>query len=136
MSQTLSAGQSVVGIQQYLQSFRERWEVLTNVIHDRKQTLEFSEKKKVFVEETQRILIMITEIITYVEKIVMELKHNPKELLIKIEVSDCGCFYFYGIDSTTVLELGFDFLLPCPFFMIKISLLFDFSDQIKRAHLL
>ena len=86
MKQTLSAGQSVVGIQQYLQNFKERWEVLTNVIQDRRQTLEFSEKKKVFIEESQRILIMITEIITYIEKIVVELKHNPKELLIKIEV--------------------------------------------------
>ena len=86
MKQTLSAGQSVVGIQQYLQNFKERWEVLTNVIQDRRQTLEFSEKKKVFIEESQRILIMITEIITYIEKIVIELKHNPKELLIKIEV--------------------------------------------------
>lgn len=88
MKQTLSAGQSIVGIQQYLTAFREKWDVLNNTINDRKQTLDFSEKKKLFVVETERILIMITEIITYVEKIVIELKHNPKELLIKIEVSE------------------------------------------------
>lgn len=86
LKQTQTAGQSVVGLQQYINSFNERWDALSRNLSNQKNVIDSSEKKKVFIEETQKILIMITEIVTYVETLYIELKNNPKERLIRIEV--------------------------------------------------
>ncbi|XP_057306952.1 utrophin-like isoform X3 [Hydractinia symbiolongicarpus] len=86
VKQTRTAGQSVVGLQQYINSFNERWEALSRNLSNQKNVIDSSEKKKVFIEETQKILIMITEIVTYVETLYIELKNNPKERLIRIEI--------------------------------------------------
>ena len=56
------------------------------MVYDRKQALEFSEKKKTFIEEAQRIIIIVTEITIYIERIVIEFQHQPQEMLTKIEV--------------------------------------------------
>lgn len=87
MQQGQIAGQSVAGLQNYLQTFRQRWEKLTNVLVDHKASLEFAERKNRFIVETQRIIVVITEITKYIKRITIEYKHNPVEFLIKIDVS-------------------------------------------------
>ena len=86
MSQTLTAGQSGIGIQQSLMNFTNHWDSLQKIVMELRQENEVSELKKKFIVEVQRVLTVITEITTYIEKISVELAKDPKELFIKIEV--------------------------------------------------
>lgn len=87
MEQSKSAGQSIVGLQQQLSNFKERWDKLTQTIEDKRKLIEDSDRKKVFLEDAQKVLLKITEITTYVETVIVEMKNNPKELLTMLEVS-------------------------------------------------
>ena len=53
---------------------------------DYKVTLEFAETKNVFVVRIEKIVIIIHEIIVYIEQACEECKDNPTDFLIKIEV--------------------------------------------------
>ena len=86
MAESKSAGQSVVGLEQQLNNFQERWDQLSRTVAEKRDLVEDNEKKKVFVEQVQKILLVITEITTYVEVIIIELKNNPTELLTILEV--------------------------------------------------
>ena len=86
MAQTATAGQSVLGLEQHLIAFKERWEALLALLNDQKHSLDSNEKKQVIIEEIQRILVIITEITVYIETIIIEYKHNPVEQLAKIQV--------------------------------------------------
>lgn len=86
LKQSQSAGQSVVGLQQHLNSFNERWENLSRNIADQSRSYEDTEMQKVFVEDAHKLTLQITEIIEFIEKITVQMNDNPKELLTILEV--------------------------------------------------
>ena len=86
IQQGVVAGQSVIGLQNYLETFKQRWDTLTNALLDHKVNIEFSERKNQFMVETQQIIVVITEMTMYINRITMECKNNPMEFLIRIEV--------------------------------------------------
>lgn len=84
LKQSQSAGQSVVGLQQHLNSFNEKWDGLSKRISEQSRSYEEGEKQKVFVEEAQKLTTKLTEITEFIEA--LQMNDNPKELLIILEV--------------------------------------------------
>ncbi|XP_065653209.1 utrophin-like isoform X2 [Hydra vulgaris] len=85
MSQTLTAGQSGMGIQQSLLNFTNHWQSLQKVVNELRQEGEVSVIKKKVLVEIQKVLTIITEITTYVEKVSVQLAKDPKELFKVLE---------------------------------------------------
>lgn len=86
LKESQSAGQSVVGLQQHLNSFNEKWDSLSKRISEQSKNFEETEKQKVFVEEAHQLTLKLTEIIEFINKITVEMNDNPKELLTILEV--------------------------------------------------
>ena len=95
MELSKSAGQSVVGLEQQLNNFQERWDNLSRTIEERRNLLADGEKKKVFLEEVKHVLLSITEITGYIDSVTIDMKHNPKELLTLLEVSQSHHYITY-----------------------------------------
>lgn len=87
MELSKSAGQSVVGLEQQLNNFQERWDNLGRIIVEKQTLLADADKKKVFLEEVKTVLLSITEITSYIETVTNDMRNNPTELLTILEVS-------------------------------------------------
>ena len=69
-----------------LVTFNEKWERLVQTLQDHKITIDFAERKNIFIISMEKITIVLYEIIVYIDQACEDCKDHPTDFLIKIEL--------------------------------------------------